>query len=388
MVLIMIIYFIPILLCLVSACSRELSDNKRWTLLMGIALCLFLCFGYMTGSDWRPYEFWYENLDFNRFYYGYTNEPGYYLLMWLMKKLHVPFWVFFTLTKTALFILVYKTIFDLCRESGWITLIYYLPSFGVYLFIDNPMRNCIAIGLFMISVKYIIEQRFWPFFFLSLLAATFHLSALFVIPFYPLYQKEVKKSVYVILYIIFNLVFWNRDLIIEMISLVAGLLPYMESKFVSYFLYDSAYAQGETFSLMLIWQTALFVLLICYKERIVEKLGKYGLFAFNSAMIYFLLVRFNTSIQVIMRLQLYYSVYVSVCVGLLVLSFEWRSRLMYLGVLFMVSMYIYVDRLTGTDIYVPYSNIVEYAAKGEFPSYAARYHYNIKNSPYKSSSTE
>lgn len=384
----MIIYFIPIVLCALTACSRELSDNRRWTMLMGTALCLFLCFGYMTGSDWRPYELWYDNLDFNHFYFGYTNEPGYYLYMMLMNKLHVPFWIFFSLTKTALFILVFKSIFDLCRESGWITLIYYIPSFGIYFFIDNPMRNCIAVGLFMLSVKYIIQHRFWPFFLLSLLAATFHLTALFVIVIYPLFTKDVKKWIYVALYVIINVLFWNRDLIINIISSIAGLIPYVESKFISYILSDSDYAQGAIFSFNLLWQTALFILLVCYKERIVEKLGDYGLFAFNCSMIYFLLVRFATSMQVMMRFQLYFSVYVSICVGLLILSFEWKSRLMYLGLLFMVSSYIYVEKLTATKIYVPYSNLVEYAVKGEFPSFSARFHYNYKHSPYGNSQSD
>lgn len=378
----------PILLCFATALFKELSNNRYWYMAMGIYLCIFLCFGYMTGSDWRAYEFWYDNLDFNKFYYGYSNEPGYYLLMALMNKLHIPFWVFFTLIKTALFIIVYKSTFDLCRNSGWLSLMYFVPCFGLYFFIDNPMRNCIAVGIFMLSTKYIIEQRFWPFFFLTLLAALFHVSVLFVIPLFFVFNKDVKKSVYIILYFGINLLFWNRNLIIDFFISAVGRIPYAQTKVITYFLLDSAYSQGEIFSLMLIWQTFLFVLLVLNKEKIISALGDKGMFVFNCSMFYFLLVRFATSIQVLMRLQLYFSVYVCVCVGLLILSFEWRLRLSYTIVLFVISLYICFNKITATYVYVPYSNIVEYALKGERPSYSTRFKYNYKYSPYYSSSSK
>lgn len=380
----MLVYIIPILICALSACSRELSLERRWAILIGVLFSLIYCWGYMTGSDWRAYEFWYDNLDFNRFYYGYTSEPGYYLYMMLMKKLHIPFWLFFSLTKTALFVIIYKSLFDMCRESGWLSLMYYLPCFGLYFFVDNPMRNCIAVGIFLISAKYIVEHRFWPFFFLILLAACFHLSALIIIPLYPLLNKDVKKMVYVVLYVVINALFWNRDLIINMVSGLASLLgiPYLNSKVITYFLMDSDYVQGEVFSLMLIWQTLLFFLLICYKERIVKALGDKGLFAFNCSMVYFLLVRFVTSIQVLMRLQLFFSVYVCVCIGLIILSFEWRSRVLYMSLLFAISIYLCVEKTTATGRYIPYSNVIEYALKGENPSFSARFYYNMKHSPY------
>ena len=68
----MILYFIPIIICFVSQFFKELSDNHKWYLILGVLLCLFLCFGYMTGTDWKVYEYMYDNLDFNRFFYDYS----------------------------------------------------------------------------------------------------------------------------------------------------------------------------------------------------------------------------------------------------------------------------------------------------------------------------
>ena len=185
----MVVYLVPILLCLLSAISRELSDNRRWTIMMGVILCLFLCFGYMTGTDWKTYEYWYDHLDFNRFYYGYVSEPGYYIYMMIMNKLGIPFWPFLLFTKCLLFILVFKSLYDYSKESIWLSLMYYLPWFGLYFFIDNPLRNCIAVGVFMLSTKYILEHKFWKFFWMTLLAASFHVTALFLLFLYPVYTK-------------------------------------------------------------------------------------------------------------------------------------------------------------------------------------------------------
>ena len=116
----MIVYFIPILLCLLTPFFRELADSRRWYICLGILLCLFYCFGYMTGSDWRTYEDWYNCLDFNKFYFGYRNEPGYYLYMMLFKKIGVTFWAYFIFTKSLIFIIVYRKIKSCLATSNFV----------------------------------------------------------------------------------------------------------------------------------------------------------------------------------------------------------------------------------------------------------------------------
>lgn len=379
----MVVYIIPILLCLLTAVTRELSDNRRWTIFMVTLLCLIYCFGYMTGSDWRSYEYWYKYLDFNRFYYGYINEPGYYLYMMLFNKCGIPFWPFFVMTKIVVFLIMIKSFFLICKDSVWISLSYFLPLTGMYLFIDNPMRNAIAAGIFMLSLNCIIDKKFWRYFLTCLLAASFHATALLMIPFYWLLNKRVKTITYVILFLVINILFINRQLLIDIIVYVFGFIPFFNDKVVSYFLMDSVFIEGKVFSFGLIWHTALFILLLIYRDPVINRIGeRYGTLAYNSAMIYLLLFRLALSIPLAMRFQLYFSVCFCICVGLLVLCFEWRSRLMYVCVLGMVSLYICIDSVTSTARYIPYSNILEYALKGDNPSFSTRFFYNIKHSPY------
>ena len=379
----MAIYFVPIILCAISAFSRELSENRRWILFAGILLCLFFCFGYMTGSDWRNYEKMYEDIDFNRFYFGYKNEPGYYLLMWIAKRAGLPFWVFFILVKCILFRIIYQTVFDYCKESGWITLMYFLPWFGLYFFIDNPMRNCIAVTIFILSTKYVLERKFWKFLLLTLLAMSFHVTAVFVILLYPIVCRNISKWIYLILFIVLNVLFAKPDLLINIIVAAFSKVPYLDYKVVTYFLMDSVFVQGKFLSFGLLWQTVLFILMLLYRDRIISQIGgEKGLFAYNCAMVYFLLVRLSMTIPMFVRLQMYLSVYVAVCIGLTVLSFEFRSRCFYMILLAAVASYTCYDKVTKSARYVPYTNVLQYVIKGDYPSYSKRFFYNIKNSPY------
>ena len=384
-----VLYFIPIVLCAVTPFFRELSDNRKWYIFMGVYLWLFLCFGYMTGSDWRVYEEWYYSLDFNRLFYDYYAEPGYYLYMMLFRLLNVGFWPYFILTKTIIFIVIYRTIFDYCKESGYLTLLYFLPWFGMYLLIDNPMRNCIAIAIFIFSVRYVIEHKFWKFLLCMLLASSFHFSALVILLVYPMLNHNIKSWVYVLLFLLINVLFANRDMVINMMNSTLGRIPYVQDKIFGYLLLDNEFGKGKLFSLGMVWQIGIFILLICYRDRITSYIdGPKGLFVFNAAMFYMLFLRFAMTIEVFVRIQLYFSVFLAIAVGLVLLSFDYKSRIIYICVLLMISSYTCMGKLTSSSRYVPYSNIVTYAIKGDFPSYSERYFYNYKFSPYKSADKE
>ena len=381
----MIVYFIPILLCLATAFFKELSDNRKWYICFGVYLCLFYCFGYMTGTDWRQYEDMYNSIDFNRLFFDYYSEPGYYIYMLLFRSLGIGFWPFFLITKTVVFIIIYKTVFDYCRESGYLTLMYFLPWFGMYLLIDNPMRNCIAIAIFIKSARFVIDRKFWNFLFCMLIAASFHFSAFVIILTYPLLNSNIKKWIYVLLFFLINVVFVDRELLISVLTLLFGKIPYVQDKIMVYLLLDSEFAQGKFFSFGMVWQIGLFVLLLCYKERITEFIeGRKGIFVFNSAMLYMLLLRLAMTIEIIARIQLYFCVFLAIAVGLILLSFEYRSRLLYVCVVLVVSCYTCLGKATGSSRYVPYTNVVGYAIKGNFPSYSERFFYNYRYSPYKS----
>ena len=113
-----------------------------------------------TGSDWRQYEPMYNEIDFHNLFYNYFAEPGYYIYMLIFKFMHFSFWNFFILTKVIIFFLCARIINEYVPEFRFLVWMFFLPWFGFYLFIDNPMRNLIAVAIFLYASRYIINRSF------------------------------------------------------------------------------------------------------------------------------------------------------------------------------------------------------------------------------------
>ena len=90
----MFIYYALLLLGLVPLLRGHVTftwyNKAYWYVLVPI----ILCFGYLTGSDWRNYELEWNliNVDnYNPFEDGYE-EPGYWFLCYYAKKIGLGFW--------------------------------------------------------------------------------------------------------------------------------------------------------------------------------------------------------------------------------------------------------------------------------------------------------
>ena len=79
----MLSYLFIVLFCWVLSQSK-LKKSQITQSLFAISLILFLCFGYMTGSDWRSYEKWYEWGIVSILLGGYK-EPGYHIYSMFFK---------------------------------------------------------------------------------------------------------------------------------------------------------------------------------------------------------------------------------------------------------------------------------------------------------------
>ena len=93
----MFIYIVTFLLGILLDNIRVHRNVRRAFI---VWLYIFLCFGYMTGSDWRAYELQYQFVDY--YYLNVTYEKGFYALFYFVKKRNFALWV---LHKNALLFL-------------------------------------------------------------------------------------------------------------------------------------------------------------------------------------------------------------------------------------------------------------------------------------------
>ncbi len=85
----MILYYI---FPLVALFLTLFKIDSRYKYIYLILLGLFICFGYMTGTDWRVYELLYNQANFN--FESNSKEIGFYSLISLFNYIGVSYWIF------------------------------------------------------------------------------------------------------------------------------------------------------------------------------------------------------------------------------------------------------------------------------------------------------
>ena len=68
-------------------------------------------------------------------------------------------------------------------------------------------RNIKSMLLFLLSIKYIEQRRFLPFFCLNLLGITFHITSILYIPCYFFMDKKISKKLLITLFLIFQIIY-------------------------------------------------------------------------------------------------------------------------------------------------------------------------------------
>ncbi|NLJ82500.1 MAG: EpsG family protein [Bacteroidales bacterium] len=371
----MAIYFITILLCFISGISKQLKDNKTWLFIMLAYLCVFLCFSYMPGSDWRSYEIMYNEIDIYALFSTCKVEPGYYVYMYPFKLLQVDFWHFYIFTKVVVFILLVNVLIKYSEDYIFISLMFFVAWYGLYLFIDNPMRNLIAVAICTTGIKYLLERNFWMYFLFVGIAITFHISAIIMLPVYFYFTKRVPSKVHILIFVLVYTVFATPEFFWTILSKVFGWVPYVSRKIESYTISN----EGRFLSLGTIIHVLFFGLLMFYRKRI--ELLKNGVLLFNAAIMYLLFYRIAITIEIFGRMLYYFCVFYTVVIVALITIFEYKSRIMYIIYLLLLSL-ISTARVFDDFRYVPYTNYIPYFVKGKYPSFEERTTYNYQHSPY------
>lgn len=377
----MTIYVFLFLLLLCSGFTPVLKRNKEWIILVFTLLALFFCFGYMTGSDWRSYETYYDYLSSSDFLEGVLLEPGYKIYSFFFESIGFSFWVYFIVTKLLLFGSVVYFIHKLSSKYSYLFCVtFFFFYFGVFLFIDNPMRNFIAVGISLFSYKYLINRQLFRYVLIVLLATSFHISAFLLLFIYFLYPLNLSKKTLAINYILFNFLFilTFRYFVIELINLFS-FIPLVEYKMKAYFIEGNGLTQNSLFSIGFLFQLIVFILFLLKKESIEN--FKFGKLIFLGSILYLFLYRIGLTIEIFYRFQLYLSLLYSVGICLLLWTiYNYKLRLLYFSFIASFLLVTLIQTITSSEKYVPYTNYIQYMF--EDMSFEERSQYNTIHSPY------
>lgn len=191
----MIPYFIVLLVILFWIFLEKKSLNRKAFWLPLFILVLFESIrSKKVGTDTGAYTSFFEyELDPQYYNFNSDAEYGYQFFEYLLLHLtHNYFWLFLIVG----FVVCVSYLSIIKRYSvDYGFSIFLFITLGVYTFFFNGLRQGVAMAIFALSLPYLLEKKFIPYFLICIFASFVHTSALFMIPFYFLVNIEI-KSIY------------------------------------------------------------------------------------------------------------------------------------------------------------------------------------------------
>lgn len=373
----MLVYFLIIVLLFALSWSRVPRQVSFGVLFL---LMLFLCFGYMTGSDWRGYESeYYEEFSVRLL------EPGYMLLSNLFSRAGINFWVFHILFKCLFFILSIYFIrthvnkqadYSIPNNQFFFGLMLWVASFGFYMLIDCPFRNLISCLVMIPAFNCLLQRRYVLYYILTLLAISFHYSAvvLLFLPLVNVRSLSTKSLVTIYFAVLIVLSIGGATLIV---SLASRFLPPILQERI---LYYEAWAESGVFHLGLIPRLLCLWGILRYRVAIVEKYT-YGNEIISFCYFYLIMSLVYSAYPVLFRSALFLAPFYILGMVYALDSMTPSLKIPTKFFWFAIAMAITFTGVRSSS-YVPYTNILYHYVSGKMYEYDYRDKYNPRMSPY------
>ena len=368
----MIYYILPILFSYILSFFKIGQLNKngnsvKWSIY--ILTIVIFCFGYMTGSDWRTYELMYNSASIDNLFS--VREKGFHLLMLVFKFFKIPFFPFLIICKVFSFS-VFVKFFKKISTNVFLPLAIFLSTDALFILVDNPLRFMLALSIALIAYKELLERKHLAYILWILLAITFHISALILLPVMLLINNKIFMRRIVICVIYFFLLFSLTPEVAK--PLLEPFLLYFPS---IYFYYNRLFLHDfSIFTIGSIMHVLLFIVTILNRDYIVST-TKYGKEIYNCAIIYYLVAVISSPVPTFFRLSLFFAPFSYLALSWVLIKYAQSGKTVVLTCFmvsyFLLSTYSKIERMW---MYNPYSNYLTYLFK-EKPSFSERCSYNI-----------
>jgi len=373
----MYIYITIILFCFLLSTVKLPKSIENSALVL---IALFLCFGYMTGTDWYNYEKYYYNKSLAEGI-SKTREFGYFYLQTAIEELGVNFWIFHITIKVLVFYSLIKFIrkFDV---NIFLFLALFIPEAGFYLFIDCPFRNLIAFGFCLIAFHKLFENKIYSFFIYVFIAINFHASAMVMLLLFFVYKKDLKTAfVLSATLIIYSLAFNIEFLITSIYTPLIKISPTLGERFKEYLL-NTRFISHD-FNIGSYIRIMILLILLLFKEKIISEV-KNRPYILTFSFILLMLYPLGVSLKILQRFILYLFPFYTLSILYLLKSIQVKTNIYILSLLFVSFSLMQTYKTVSKDYrYVPYTNYLIYSIQNNFPPLEYRHQYNHKNSPYK-----
>ena len=344
-------------------------ENSKYRRAYVIWLYVFLCFGYMTGSDWRGYELEYGDINS----LDKSAEIGSRGLLYAMSLLIEDYWITVGILK-CLYLYSFRKMIREFTEHDLLATSFILFML-CFLLINNPLRYMMALILINYSIVYFNRNKMLAII-LLLSSVTFHSTCVFFVLALPLsliYSGQIAKlsnKILVILYLIVLFITSNlQNIQIIFLSGISLIRDYVDVKD-----YTKSYSIENDDSLLLTGNIIKIVLFfVClFTRKYIDLSDPKRKMLVGMAILYFFIDRLFIIVPTGFRLVIPYGYFYAIyCAYLL---YSRGNRVFYL--LFVLTLTTFAKNIYESYAYIPYSNSIQYIISGH-KTYTERSMYNI-----------
>lgn len=167
--------------------------DKQYSYLTIIAVGIVILisgFRYEVGYDFNSYQYYYLNMDeaVDKL------EPGFYMIMYILKYLNFPAQALYIFCSCATVLLVFSGITKYSTNVRLSFLIYILIP-GLYLNSFSIVRQALSIAILFYGYKYLLNTQYFRYFVIVLIASSIHLTTILTVPLFLLSLKLYRNAV-------------------------------------------------------------------------------------------------------------------------------------------------------------------------------------------------
>uniref|UniRef100_UPI001918C5DE EpsG family protein n=1 Tax=Psychrobacter frigidicola TaxID=45611 RepID=UPI001918C5DE len=238
--------------------QKALGRKAFWLPLIVLALFAGVR-SYRVGTDSGGYvSSFTTHLDVEYFKFDETVELGYQLLEYTLLTLTSNyFWLFFI--TSLIIVYCYLRVIKKYSVNYWYSVFLFM-TLGTYTFFFNGLRQGLAMAIFTLAIPYLLEKKLIPYLLVCFFASLFHISALFLIPFYFIVNLRIRPIYKILITLLVSL------------SISSFLVSYLASTNKRYESYTEASEQaGGLLTLGFYVALILFIFFIDYIYKIKEE---------------------------------------------------------------------------------------------------------------------
>lgn len=353
------------------------ADKQKNPLIRGALIFLvitILCFGYMTGTDWRNYEHYFYNPNLGEHFTD--REPGFTIFNRIAGQVISDFWIFSAICKIFY---TYSLIHLIKRFSPypWSVFALTLVISSLFLIVNCPLRFMLALGIYYFAFSYFLSKKYVIASVLSFISLTFHVTLiiLILISCLGIFSDKIfklKRKVLVILSIFCMFLssqIWLYNFIFNALLGYIGLDMFQDSGY-------AIFSSGAVFTIGALWQFCMICLIIYFKAKFADI--QYGKLIFTYSVAFFCLSVICLPIYSAFRITLFCSTFFCISIVFIVhqqLNLFIQTRYIR-KIIYMFFGLLVIKTVYGSFVYYPYSNSIPYIISGHLP-YNVRSQYNI-----------